>query len=78
MVFQVLINPVYENNELNFCIKKTDMKSLLIGNRLPKRNYYEKLLQMIPELQNSKPGSWKSKEFPTLSSIITTDKEKLP
>lgn len=76
-MFQVLINPMYEKNELSFCIKKTGLKSLLVGNRLPKRDYYDTLSQIIPELQNSKPGAWKSKEFPTLSSIITTEKEKL-
>ncbi|KAJ8721679.1 hypothetical protein PYW07_002454 [Mythimna separata] len=76
-LISVLINPVYEKKELSFCIKKTGMKSLLIGNRLPKRDYYDTLSQMIPELRNSSPGSWKSREFPHLNSIITTEKEKL-
>uniref|UniRef100_A0A2H1WA28 Medium-chain acyl-CoA ligase ACSF2, mitochondrial n=1 Tax=Spodoptera frugiperda TaxID=7108 RepID=A0A2H1WA28_SPOFR len=76
-LISVLINPAYEKKELSFCIKKTGMKSLLIGDALPRRNYYEALSQLIPELQNSGPGYWKSSEFPTLNSIINAGKNKL-
>ncbi|XP_075974805.1 acyl-CoA synthetase family member 2 [Anticarsia gemmatalis] len=77
-LISVLINPVYEKSELSFCLKKTEMKSLLIGATLPKRNYYETLTQVLPELQNSSPGSLKSSEFPHLTSIIYSGKDNLP
>ncbi|CAB3223913.1 unnamed protein product [Arctia plantaginis] len=76
-LISVLINPVYEKNELGFCIKKTGMKSLLVGNPLPNRDYNKTLLQLLPNIQTSKPGSWTSKEFPNLTSIINTGKNDL-
>lgn len=76
-IFQVLINPVYESNELGFCIKKTGLKSLLVGETLPNRDYYKTLLQILPDIQTSKPGSWTSKEFPNLTSIINAGKNNL-
>lgn len=74
----VLINPIYEQNELSFCIKKTGIKSLLIGDKLPNKNYYDALTQLVPNLSNNKPGSWQSRELPSLTSIISTGKDILP
>ncbi|CAK1601302.1 unnamed protein product [Parnassius mnemosyne] len=76
-VISVFINPVYEKSELSFCIKKTSMKGLLIGNEIKNRNYYNKLKHLIPEIDKSKAGSLKSEQFPTLNTIISDEKEKL-
>ncbi|CAH0581128.1 unnamed protein product [Chrysodeixis includens] len=76
-LISVLINPVYEKSELSYCINKTQMKSLLIGEELPNRNYYGTLAQVIPEIQNSTPGSLKSAGAPSLNSIITAGSHKL-
>ncbi|PZC85083.1 hypothetical protein B5X24_HaOG202847 [Helicoverpa armigera] len=76
-LISVLLNPIYENRELSFCIKKTGIKSLLIGDKTQRKNYYESLSQMIPELENSKPFSLQSSEFPTLNSVISIGKDHL-
>ncbi|XP_068632529.1 medium-chain acyl-CoA ligase ACSF2, mitochondrial [Battus philenor] len=76
-LISVLINPVYEISELGFCIKKTGMKGLMIGNAVNKRNYYNNLKRLIPEVDNSKAGALKSEQFPELSTIISYDKEHL-
>ncbi|KOB75663.1 Uncharacterized protein OBRU01_07159, partial [Operophtera brumata] len=73
----VLINPAYEKNEISFCMRKTQMKGLVIGETLKNRNYYGTLEKLIPELHSSKPGQIKSKEFPYLTSVISTGKDKL-
>ncbi|KAJ2949958.1 hypothetical protein O0L34_g11281 [Tuta absoluta] len=73
-LISVLINPVYEQSELSFSIRKTGLKSLIIGDQIPRRDYYSALRSLIPELQNCKPGSLQSKEFPTLTSVISIDK----
>ncbi|KAG6445660.1 medium-chain acyl-CoA ligase ACSF2, mitochondrial [Manduca sexta] len=75
-LISVLLNPVYEKNELSFCIKKTQLKSLFIGETLPRRNYYGTLQQLIPELNGASPGLLKSKEFPSLTSVIADGNEK--
>ncbi|KAJ0175528.1 hypothetical protein K1T71_008687 [Dendrolimus kikuchii] len=76
-LISVLINPMYEKNELAFCIKKTEMKSLLIGDKLFGKKYYDIIRKLVPELDSAKPGFLKSKDFPSLNSVITDGKEKL-
>ncbi|KPJ04530.1 Acyl-CoA synthetase family member 2, mitochondrial, partial [Papilio xuthus] len=76
-LISVFINPVYEKSELSFCLKKTGMKGLIIGNSLSNRDYYNSLKHLIPELDGCKPGSLISEQFPDLTTIISLEKEKL-
>ncbi|XP_046962672.1 medium-chain acyl-CoA ligase ACSF2, mitochondrial [Vanessa cardui] len=76
-LISVFINPAYETNELGFCIKKTQMKGLLIGDTIKNRDYIGRLNKILPELQSSKEGSLSSQIFPSLKSIITLGKEKI-
>ncbi|XP_045447730.1 medium-chain acyl-CoA ligase ACSF2, mitochondrial [Melitaea cinxia] len=73
----VFLNPVYEKNELKFCVNKTKMKGLIIGDSIKNRDYYGMLNKIIPELQTSKEFLLRSQTFPTLTSIISLGKEKL-
>ncbi|CAB3223915.1 unnamed protein product [Arctia plantaginis] len=75
-LISVLMNPVYEKNELSYCLKKTEVKSLLVGDTLPNRNYNDIISQLVPEVVGTNAGSWKSKEFPNLTSIISTGENK--
>ena len=74
---QVFINPLYEKDELKYCVNKLQMKGLLIGEKIKNRDYYEILNKLVPELPTSKEGSLQSKNCPSLRHIITTGKEKL-
>lgn len=78
IIIQVLLNPVYEKPELSFCIKKTELKAIVIGDIIQKRNYYKLIEELIPEVHKNKAGSINSKEFPSLRTVITCDKETLP
>ncbi|CAG9785433.1 unnamed protein product [Diatraea saccharalis] len=73
----VFINPVYEKSELSYCLRKTGAKSVLISENLPTRDYYGKLRELIPGLQDQKPGHISSDLFPELISIVSSSKEKL-
>ncbi|CAH2229983.1 medium-chain acyl-CoA ligase ACSF2, mitochondrial isoform X1 [Pararge aegeria] len=75
-LISVLVNPVYEKAELRFCINKTKLKGLMIGDTLNNRDYYGMLSTLIPELRTSKEGFLKSKDFPNLTSVINGGKEK--
>ncbi|XP_013142902.1 PREDICTED: acyl-CoA synthetase family member 2, mitochondrial [Papilio polytes] len=76
-LISVFINPVYEKSELSFCLKKTGMKGLVIGNSIKNRDYYNSLKHLIPELDGSKPGALVSEQFPELTTIISLEKSKL-
>ncbi|XP_052739345.1 medium-chain acyl-CoA ligase ACSF2, mitochondrial isoform X2 [Bicyclus anynana] len=74
-LISVLVNPVYEKAELRFCINKTKLKGLMIGDTLKNRDYYGLLRTLVPELQTSKEGLLNSKEFPSLTSVINSGKQ---
>ncbi|CAG9113715.1 unnamed protein product [Plutella xylostella] len=74
----VAINPVYEKGELSFCLKKTGVKALLIGDRLPSRDYHRQLCELVPELPAAAPGALRAPDFPELRLVVTAGKEALP
>ncbi|XP_026483184.2 medium-chain acyl-CoA ligase ACSF2, mitochondrial [Vanessa tameamea] len=76
-LISVFINPAYETNEVSFCIKKTQMKGLLIGDTIKNRDYIGRLNKILPELQTSKEGSLSSPIFPNLRSIMTLEKDAI-
>ncbi|CAH0714218.1 unnamed protein product, partial [Brenthis ino] len=73
----VFINPTFEKDELQFCINKTQIKGLVIGDNIKNIDYYGVLNKMLPELQSSKEGLLRSENCPSLRSIITAGKKKL-
>ncbi|XP_063376010.1 medium-chain acyl-CoA ligase ACSF2, mitochondrial-like [Cydia fagiglandana] len=77
-LISVALNPVYEKPELTYCIKKTELKAIIIGDTLEKANYYKTIEQLIPEVHKQKAESIESKTFPSLKTIITCDKNALP
>ncbi|CAK1549414.1 unnamed protein product [Leptosia nina] len=75
-LISVLINPLYEASELSYCIKKTNLKGLLVGDDIRSKSYHQVLTQLIPELEKSKPGEIKSSVFPSLSTLIVAGKQQ--
>ncbi|XP_063625603.1 medium-chain acyl-CoA ligase ACSF2, mitochondrial isoform X2 [Cydia splendana] len=76
-LISVLLNPLYEKPELSFCIQKTGLKAIVIGDTV-KRNYFKTIEELIPEVHKHTPGNIESKTFPSLKSIISCDKMELP
>lgn len=72
------MNPVYEKPELKYCIDKTELKAIIVGDTLKQANYYKVIEELIPEVRRDKAGSIQSKEFPSLKCVVTCDKDVLP
>ncbi|KAI8422885.1 hypothetical protein MSG28_006622 [Choristoneura fumiferana] len=68
---RIALNPVYEKPELKYCINKTELKAIIIGDTLKHANYYKVIEDLIPEVRRDVAGSIESKEFPSLKCIIT-------
>ncbi|KAF8781965.1 Medium-chain acyl-CoA ligase ACSF2 like protein [Argiope bruennichi] len=66
----VNINPAYQKEELEYCLKKIGCKSLVTWDVFKTQDYYKILCDIFPDLPNSTPGKLQSSKFPTLESII--------
>ncbi|XP_061381852.1 medium-chain acyl-CoA ligase ACSF2, mitochondrial [Danaus plexippus] len=75
-IIPVLINPMYEKSELSYCINKTELKGLFIGETIRNKNYNKTLYEVLPELYSCNAGGLATRQFPNLSSVITAGKEK--
>ncbi|XP_018564375.1 acyl-CoA synthetase family member 2, mitochondrial-like [Anoplophora glabripennis] len=73
----VAINPAYQPRELEYCINKVGIKSIICGHKFRKQDYYEVLTHVCPELSYSEPGKLKSRQLPTLQSVVTICDETL-
>lgn len=70
---------MYQNRELEHCLKKVGVKTLVALETTKNDNYYNLLTEIIPELHSSKHGRVESQKFEHLKNIvIVTDKEELP
>ncbi|XP_054709150.1 medium-chain acyl-CoA ligase ACSF2, mitochondrial-like [Uloborus diversus] len=66
----VNINPAQQASELEYSLKKAGCKALIMWDKLKTQDFYEILLQIVPELSTSYPGKLKSQNIPTLESVI--------
>ncbi|XP_041982730.1 medium-chain acyl-CoA ligase ACSF2, mitochondrial [Aricia agestis] len=75
-LISVLINPLYEASELSYCIKKAELRGLVIGENINTKRYYDMIKQMIPDISKAKEGELKSAEYPSLTTVLACGKEK--
>ncbi|GAB0088945.1 hypothetical protein DMENIID0001_034110 [Sergentomyia squamirostris] len=66
----VALNPAYEPPEIEYCMKKVGIKTLVTSESFRNKDYYNKLLEIIPELGSFKSERIQSKTLPALSLII--------
>lgn len=68
----VNVNPSFKAHELAYGMKKVGIKSLIMPENFKSSNYYENLLQIVPEFAQAKLGQTtiKSKDFPELEHVI--------
>ncbi|XP_050673882.1 medium-chain acyl-CoA ligase ACSF2, mitochondrial-like isoform X2 [Leptidea sinapis] len=76
-LISVMINSLYESSELRHCINKIELKGLVLGDNISGKNYYEMLRQLIPELNNTKPGDLTSETLPSLKYLFSMGKNDL-
>lgn len=67
----VTVNPAYRPFELQYVLKQSDAKALLLVDRFKTSDYFAMLAEACPELTGSQPGELNSSEFPKLRWIVT-------
>ncbi|EEC01353.1 acyl-CoA synthetase, putative [Ixodes scapularis] len=72
------INLTCSVTELEFCLNMAECPALIIGDKFTTKDYYQMLLQIAPELENSSPGELNSKRLPFLKHLITIGDTRKP
>ncbi|KAG5899898.1 hypothetical protein JTB14_002450 [Gonioctena quinquepunctata] len=75
-VLLVCLNPLYQQKEIEYSINKVGMKGIICGSIFRKQNFYDILRSVCPELPHSEPGNIKSKNVPSLRSVIMISEDK--
>ncbi len=74
----VTVNPAYRTHELEYVLKQSRAKALLLIESFKTSNYVDMLYRVCPEIAESEPGRIDSWRFPHLKSIIFIGREKHP
>ncbi|GAB0099947.1 acyl-CoA synthetase family member 2, mitochondrial [Sergentomyia squamirostris] len=74
----VALNPAYEAPEMEYCMEKVEIKALVTSESFRNKDYYEKILEMIPELGSVTAERVQSKKLPFLSTIIIDADKHFP
>ncbi|XP_060529029.1 medium-chain acyl-CoA ligase ACSF2, mitochondrial-like isoform X2 [Cylas formicarius] len=73
----VNINPAYQAKEIEYCINKVGIKSIVCPHKYKSQNYYDILNTVSDEVFQSEPGKLECKIMPSLKSVIVTTEETL-
>jgi medium-chain acyl-CoA ligase, mitochondrial len=71
------MNPAYQQLELDYCLKKVEIKAVIAPESFRKQKHYEMLSALVPELNGSVSGSVQSAKSSLRNVIIHSD-NKLP
>ncbi|GBP42525.1 Acyl-CoA synthetase family member 2, mitochondrial [Eumeta japonica] len=75
----VAINPQYQKNEIEYCLKKVGAKAVLAPETYKGDDYYKILTELVPEMTTCTSGPLKSSKLEELKHVILlTDKDDLP
>ena len=74
----VNVNPAYRTHELEYVLKESRAKALLLIESFKSSNYLEMFYQVCPEARDATPGAIDSWRFPHLKSVICIGSEQLP
>jgi len=53
----VNINPAYQPGELKYCLNKVGVKAIIASQTFKTQDYYNMLMEVIPEIGNTKSGN---------------------
>lgn len=73
----VNLNPAYQVSEIQYCINKVGLKSIVCPDKFKKQNYYDILNEASDSISKSEPGRIKCKNMPTLESVIICSDKSL-
>ncbi|GAB6026166.1 hypothetical protein CHUAL_012368 [Chamberlinius hualienensis] len=75
----VPINPAFQTAELDYSIRKVQMKGLLMYDQFKTQNYHQLISQLIPEMEKTKTGTKISnKNYPYFDTLISLSDQDLP
>ncbi|XP_055711750.1 medium-chain acyl-CoA ligase ACSF2, mitochondrial-like [Phlebotomus papatasi] len=74
----VALNPAYQVPEAEICLQKAGIKALVTSESFRDKEYYEKILQIVPKLNKVSHGKIQSEKLPFLSSIIIDSEKYYP
>jgi len=66
----VTVNPAFQEHELEYLLKDSDSKGLLLMERFKKSEYLKMFYNICPEAKGSKAGELNSAKLPLLKNII--------
>ena len=69
-IILVNINPAYKGTELEYCIKKVDLKCLIFATQFKSSAYAQTIIDLCPELVEQKPGHLHLKKLPSLRVLV--------
>ncbi len=74
----VNINPAYRVFELEFALRKTGCKALILAERFKSSDYVAMIRDAAPELSNAEPGALQAGDLPDLRSVIVCSNKPHP
>jgi fatty-acyl-CoA synthase len=75
-IILVNINPAYRLPELEYALNKTGCKALITASRFKTSDYIGMLHELMPELQQAKPGELAAARVPDLRTVIALGGER--
>ncbi|XP_075218574.1 medium-chain acyl-CoA ligase ACSF2, mitochondrial-like [Lycorma delicatula] len=77
-IISVVINPVYQLQELAYCIKKTKVKALAIDVSFKSQKYYDIITNLVPEISKTKPrNSFHNSEYDNFTHLIVFSNDEI-
>jgi fatty-acyl-CoA synthase len=74
----VNINPAYRLHELEYVLKQSGCRALVMAAQFKTSNYTEMLFTLAPELKQCEPSQLRSAKLPDLTTVIRMGAEKVP
>ena len=74
------MNQAYQIHELEYCLKKVGVKTLVAADGFKSSDYYGMLTQLLPELTSAGepnvPLTLRSERLPDLRNIVTISRQR--
>ena len=74
----VTVNTSYRAKELEYLLKQSDSKTLILMESVKDHSYIETLYEIIPELKDARPGELASEKLPFLKNVIVLGENRYP
>lgn len=71
------MNPAYQLPELDYCLKKVDVKAIIMPEEFRKQKYYQMLDTLLPDLKHSGTHI-QNNQVNSLQNVIVFSDKKLP